>query len=44
MNYKDMSLKEIADYINKELGLGRNFTEIAQNDFKNWVGEIPYSL
>lgn len=34
MNYKDMRLEELADYINKELSSGRNFTEIAQNDFQ----------
>lgn len=34
MNYKDMKLEELADYINKELASGRNFTEITQNDFK----------
>lgn len=34
MNYKDMKLEELADYINKELASWRNFTEITQNDFK----------
>mgnify|MGYP004603956937 CR=1 FL=1 len=34
MNYKYMTLEEIADYINTELAAGRNFTEIAQNDFQ----------
>lgn len=33
MNYKDMKLEEIVDYINAELATGRNFTEIAAKDF-----------
>ncbi len=33
MNYKDMKLEEIVEYTNTELAAGRNFTEIAQNDF-----------
>lgn len=34
MNYKEMNLEEIAEYVNSELEKGRNFTDISENDFK----------
>lgn len=33
MDYKSMELSELVEYINLQLSAGKNFTEIAQNDF-----------
>lgn len=33
MDYKSMELSDLVEYINLQLSAGRNFTEIAQNDF-----------
>ncbi len=33
MDYKDMKLEELVDYVNNELASGRNFAEIAKKDF-----------